>query len=496
MTITEVESQVRKFTEAPLHLLVGGQWVDSADGRDFETLDPATEEHLATVPRAGEEDVQRAVRAARAAFDDGSAWRRMTPSHRGRLLHRIGDLILEYGDELALLESLDNGKPVSVARVADIPLAADLFHYMAGAATRIEGESIPFSLAQPGRYLAYTRREPVGVVAQIIPWNFPLLMAAWKLGPALAAGCTIVLKPAEQTPLTALRLGELCQQAGLPDGVLNILTGYGDAGAALAAHPDVDKVAFTGSTEVGREIVKSAAGNLKKVSLELGGKSPNIVYADADVEQAVRSSASAIFFNAGECCIAGSRLYVQKPIFDEVVDGIKQEAARIKVGRGTDPDSQMGPLVSREQFDRVTGYIRSGQEEGAQVATGGARVGDKGYFVQPTVLTHTSPQMKVEREEIFGPVVVAVPFESPEEVARRANDTEYGLGAGVFTRDLGKAIRTAEALRAGTVYINTWNVFDAAIPFGGYKQSGWGREMGHEVMKNYLEVKSVIADLS
>ena len=496
MTITEVESQVRKFIEAPLHLLVGGQWVDAADGRTFESLDPATEEHLATVPRAGREDVQRAVRAARAAFEPGSPWRRMTPSRRGRILHRIGDLILEYGDELALLESLDNGKPVAVARVADIPLAADLFHYMAGAATRIEGETIPFSLAEPGRYLSYTRREPVGVVAQSIPWNFPLLMAAWKLGPALAAGCTIILKPAEQTPLTALRLGELCQQAGLPDGVLNILPGYGDAGAELAAHADVDKVAFTGSTEVGREIVVAAAGNLKKVSLELGGKSPNIVYADADVQQAVSGSATAIFFNAGECCIAGSRLYVQRPIFDEVVEGVKMEASRIKVGRGTDPESQMGPLVSREQFDRVTGYIRSGMEEGAQVASGGSRVGDRGYFVQPTVLTHTSPQMKVEREEIFGPVVVAVPFETPEEVAHRANDTEFGLGAGVFTRDISKAIRTAESLRAGTVYINTWNVFDAAIPFGGYKQSGWGREMGHEVLKNYLEVKSVIADLT
>jgi phenylacetaldehyde dehydrogenase len=436
MTITEVESQVRKFVEAPLHLLIGGQWVEAADGRTFETLDPATEEHLATVPQAGEEDVHRAVRAARAAFDDGSPSRRMTPSHRGRILHRIGDLILEYADEFALLESLDNGKPVRIARAADLPLAADMFHYMAGAATRIEGETIPFSLAEPGRYLSYTRREPVGVVAQIIPWNFPLLMAAWKLGPALAAGCTIILKPAEQTPLTALRLGELCQQAGLPDGVLNILPGYGDAGAALAAHPDVDKVAFTGSTEVGREIVKSAAGNLKKVSLELGGKSPNIVYADADVQQAIKGSATAIFFNAGECCIAGSRLYVERPVYDEVVEGIKQEASRITVGRGTDPDSQMGPLISQEQFDRVTGYIRSGMDEGAHVASGGGRVGDRGYFVQPTVLTDTTPHMKVEREEIFGPVVVAIPFDDPSEIVPVANDTNYGLAAGVFTRDI------------------------------------------------------------
>jgi len=495
MTNTEVETQVRKFTEAPLHLLIGGQWVDAADGRSFETVDPATEEHLATVPHTGAEDVNRAVRAARAAFEDGSPWRKMTPSRRGKILHRIGDLILEYADELALLESLDNGKPVEIARVADLPLAADLFHYMAGYATKIEGETIPFSLAEPGRYLAFTRREPVGVVAQIIPWNFPLLMAAWKLGPALAAGCSIILKPAEQTPLTALRLGELCQQAGLPDGVLNILTGFGDAGAALAAHPDVDKVAFTGSTEVGREIVKAAAGNLKKVSLELGGKSPNIVYADADIEQAVAGSSTAIFFNAGECCVAGSRLYVERPVYDEVVAGVKEQAQAIRVGRGTESGVQMGPLVSREQFDRVTGYIKSGLDDGARVAVGGDRIGERGYFVQPTVLTDTTPEMKVEREEIFGPVVVAMPFDSPEEVAHKANNTSFGLGAGVFTRDISKAMRTAETLRAGTVYINTWNVFDAAVPFGGYKESGWGREMGHEVLKNYLEVKSVIADL-
>jgi len=421
----------------------------------------------------------------------------MTPSNRGRLLHRIGDLILEYGDELALLESLDNGKPVSVARAADIPLAADLFHYMAGAATRIEGESIPFSLAQPGRYLAYTRREPVGVVAQIIPWNFPLLMAAWKLGPALAAGCTIVLKPAEQTPLTALRLGELCQQAGLPDGVLNILTGYGDAGAALAAHPDVDKVAFTGSTEVGREIVKAAAGNLKKVSLELGGKSPNIVYADADVQQAVRGSATAIFFNAGECCIAGSRLYVQQPIFDEVVDGIKQEASRIKVGRGTDPDSQMGPLVSREQFDRVTGYIRSGQDEGAQVAAGGARVGDKGYFVQPTVLTHTSPEMKVNCEEVFAPLVTVTPFRKIEEAIAAVNDSPYGLQAGVFTRDLQTMFGAWAELDVGGVNGNDIPGYRVdRLPYGGAKASGLGREGVRYAIQEMTELRLLTLKLS
>ena len=495
MPTSEVETQVRKFVESPLQMLVGGRWADAATGRTFDTLDPATEERLARVPQAGTEDVHRAVAAARAAFADNAPWRRMSPSQRGRILHRIGDLILEYADELALLESLDNGKPVAVARQADVPLAADLFHYMAGHCTKIEGETIPMSLAEPGRYLSFTTREPIGVVAQIIPWNFPLLMAAWKLGPALAAGCTVILKPAEQTPLSALRLGELCQQAGVPNGVLSILTGYGDVGAALAAHPDVDKVAFTGSGEIGRQVVKAAAGNLKKVSLELGGKSPNIVYADADLDRAIAGSAQAIFFNAGECCVAGSRLYVQRPVFDEVVAGVTARAEKIRIGRGTDPRTQMGPLISQEQYDRVTGYIKGGLAEGAHVATGGRREGERGYFVQPTVLTRTTPRMRVEREEIFGPVVVAIPFDSLEEVTKKANDTQFGLGAGVFTRDMSKAMRTAGLLRAGTVYVNTWNVFDAAIPFGGYKQSGWGREMGHEALRNYVEVKTVIADL-
>ena len=476
-------------------MMIGGRWADAATGRTLDSLDPATGERLATVPQAGTEDVHRAVAAARAAFADRSPWRRMSPSQRGRILHRVGDLVLEYADELALLESLDNGKPVSVARSADLPLAADLFHYMAGQCTAVEGETIPMSLAEPGRYLSFTTREPVGVVAQIIPWNFPLLRAAWKLGPALAAGCTVILKPAEQTPLSAIRLGELFLQAGLPDGVLSILTGYGDVGAALAAHPDVDKVAFTGSTEIGKQIVKAAAGNLKRVTLELGGKSPNIVFADADVDKAVAGSAQAIFFNAGECCVAGSRLYVQRPIFDEVVEGVKAQAEQIRVGRGTDPKTQMGPLVSQEQYERVTGYIKSGLAEGAQVVAGGLPKGGPGYFVRPTVLTGTTPLMRVEREEISGPVVVAVPFDTLEDVARKANDTHYGLGAGVFTGDMAKALRTANLLRAGTVYVNTWNVFDAAVPFGGYKQSGWGREMGHEAVRNYLETKTVIADL-
>ncbi len=439
------------------------------------------------------EDINRAVSAARTAFEKGQ-WRRLTASERGRLIWKLGDLLEENLEEFAELESLDNGKPLTIARAADIPLAADLFRYMAGWATKIEGNTIPISVPYtPGaRYLAYTLREPVGVVGQIIPWNFPLLMAAWKLGPALATGNTVVLKPAEQTPLTALRLGELIQQAGFPDGVVNIVPGYGEtAGAALAAHPDVDKVAFTGSTEVGRLILQAAAGNLKKVSLELGGKSPNIVFADVDLDAAIAGSASAIFFNQGQCCCAGSRLFVEKKVFDKVVDGVAEKASQIKVGSGFDPSSDMGPLVSKEQLDRVCGYLESGFSEGAKAAIGGHRVGDKGYFVEPTVLVNTNPHMKVVQEEIFGPVVTAIPFEDASELVTQANDSAYGLAAGISTRDIQKANRLAADLRAGTVWINCYNIFDAALPFGGYKQSGWGREMGHEVLEQYTEVKAV-----
>src|SRR5438270_10341349 len=340
--------------------------------------------------------------------------------------------------------------------------------------------------------LCYTRKEPVGVCGQIIPWNFPLLMAAWKIGPALATGCTVVLKPAEQTPLSALRLGELALDAGLPPGVLNIVTGFGEtAGAALAAHPDVDKIAFTGSTEVGKLIVHAAAGNLKKVTLELGGKSPNVILKDADLSTAIPGAASAIFFNQGQCCCAGSRLYVEKSIYDRVVEGVAEHASKIKVGSGLDPATQMGPLVSQEQMDRVCGYLESGFAEGAKAAAGGHRAGDRGYFVEPTVLVDTSENMKVVREEIFGPVVTAMPFTDPEEIIPRANNSEYGLAAAVWTRDIGKAHRMAEQLRAGTVWINCYNIFDAAMPFGGYKQSGWGREMGHDVLNLYTQTKSV-----
>ena len=490
------ENQAEAFIRSEHRLLIDGEWVESASGETFATLNPATEETLTEVAHGQAPDIDRAVKAARKAFDYDSEWRRMNASDRGRLIWRISELIEDNADELAMLESLDNGKPFTVARAADVPLAADLFRYMAGWTTKIEGSTIPISaLPAPGEYLAYTLKDPVGVVGQIIPWNFPLLMAAWKLGPVLAAGCTVVLKPAEQTPLSALRLGQLLQEAGLPDGVVNIVTGFGDAGAALAAHDDVDKVAFTGSTEVGKLIVKAAAGNLKKVTLELGGKSPNVVYADADLDGAIAGAANAIFFNHGQCCNAGSRLYVQKGVYDDVVSGVAEQAKAITVAPGTDPSSQMGPLISDEQFGKVLGYLDSGLGAGAEAVVGGGRYGDRGYFVQPTVLANTNPDMSVEREEIFGPVVCAIPFDSPEEIVPVANDTNYGLAAGVFTKDISKAHKTAARLRAGTVWINTYHVFDAAMPFGGYKESGWGREMGRQVLDNYLENKSVVTAL-
>ena len=436
-----------------------------------------------------------AVAAARRAFDE-RRWARVSPSERGRILWRIADLIERDLEQLAELESIDNGKPYAVARVADLPLAVDIFRYMGGWATKITGSTLPLSL--PGEYLSYTVREPVGVVAQIIPWNFPLLMAAWKIAPALAAGCTIVLKAAEQTPLTALRLAELIVEAGVPAGVVNILTGFGEtAGAALAAHPDVDKVAFTGSTEVGKLIVQAAAGNLKKVSLELGGKSPAIILPDADLDLAIAGAASAIFFNHGQCCCAGSRLYAHKSVYEKVVAGVADIAGKIKVGAGLDPATEMGPLVSDEQFARVTGYIEDGRQSGAKITVGGSRVGNLGYFVQPTVMENTTPNMKVVREEIFGPVVCTTPFadDDLDAIAKQANDTIYGLAASIWTRNGGTAHKLASRIRSGTVWINCHNVFDASLPFGGYKQSGWGREMGEEVFHNYTEIKAVTAAL-
>ncbi len=498
-TIPEPSPEVQAFLKAPKKMLIGGRRVDAVTGETLDVVDPATNRELCHVPRGGEADINQAVQAARQAFESGP-WRRLTPSERGRMIWKLADLIEQHGEEFAQLETLDNGKPLAVARAADVPLTVDHFRYYAGLATKIHGETLDLSVpyAPGAEFLDYTRREPMGVVGQIIPWNFPLLMAAWKLGVALATGNCVVLKPAEQTPLSALRLADLIQEAGFPDGVVNVVTGYGDAGAALAEHPDVDKVAFTGSTEVGHEIVKASAGNLKRVTLELGGKSPAIVFPDADMDIAATGVAGAIFFNHGQCCAAGSRLLVHKKVYQELVERVADQARKIKVGPGLAPDTEMGPLVSREQQERVLGYIESGKQEGAQVLCGGGPgSGDleSGCFVQPTVFDHINNQMKIVREEIFGPVLAAAPFEDIEEIVAQANDSIYGLAASVWTQDINKAHKVAHRLKAGTVWVNCHNIFDANAPFGGYKQSGYGREMSLHAVESYTQVKNVIVQL-
>jgi len=493
----DLSQRTLRFLASPHRQLIGGAWVDSASGATFPVYDPATGEEVAQVARGNAADIDRAVQAARKAFDSGP-WARMTPSERGKLIWRLGDLIEAHGRELAELETLDNGKPFGIAHAADVALAADQFRYYAGWATKLLGDSIPISVvyAPDTEWQAFTRREPIGVVGQIIPWNFPLLMAAWKLAPALTCGCTVVLKPAEQTPLSASYLGELICEAGFPEGVVNIVNGLGEeTGAPLAAHPGVDKIAFTGSTEVGKLIVHAAAGNLKKVTLELGGKSPNVVFGDADLAHAVPGAASAIFFNHGQCCAAGSRLFIEQSIFDEVVNGVADAAKQIKVGPGFHADTQMGPLVSQEQFDRVTAFMDAGRAAGAEALAGGNRVGHKGYFVEPTVFVKTDHEMTIVKEEIFGPVVTAMPFKDIDDIAQVANATSFGLASGIWTKDISKAHKLAKRLRAGTVWINCYNIFDAALPFGGYKESGWGREMGHEALSNYLETKAICVQL-
>jgi len=472
-------------------LLINNQWVDSISGKKFPTINPSTGEEICRVSEADAADVNLAVKAARAAFN--GPWRKMSAAERGVLINRLADLIEKHADELAKLEALDNGKPYSVAKAADLPLVIACFRYYAGWADKVQGKTIPVA----GNYFCYTRHEPVGVVGQIIPWNFPLLMQAWKLGPALATGNTIVMKPAEQTPLTALRIGELIVEAGFPEGVVNILPGYGPtAGAAIANHMDVDKVAFTGSTEVGHLIMKAAADtNLKRVTLELGGKSPNIVFADANMDEAIEGAHFALFFNQGQCCCAGSRLFVEEKVYDEFVERSVARAKRRKVGDPFASDVEQGPQVDKDQFDKVMGYIDAGKSQGATLACGGGRVGDRGYFIEPTVFADVQDNMKIAEEEIFGPVMSIIKFKSVDEVVTRANNTMYGLAAAVWTRDISKAHAIANSVRAGTVWVNCYDVFDAAAPFGGFKQSGIGRELGEYGLQQYTEVKTVTVKL-
>jgi acyl-CoA reductase-like NAD-dependent aldehyde dehydrogenase len=475
------------FLRTPKKLLIGGKWMPAKSGKTFETINPSNEEVLALIAEGDKADVDEAVKAARKAFEEG-AWPNMGPHQRARLMLKIAELIDQHADELAELETLDNGKPLTFSKAFDVPAAAETFRYYAGWVTKIYGETNPSDPA----FFNYTLREPVGVCGQIIPWNFPLLMAAWKLGPALACGNTVILKPAEQTPLTALRLGELITEAGLPEGVLNIVTGFGPgAGSSIAEHPAIDKVAFTGSTEVGKIILKASAGNLKKVSLELGGKAPNIIFPDADLDQAVPTSMMGVYFNSGQVCCAGTRIFVQRDRYDEVVDKLAKFSKGVAVGDPFDQKSMLGPVVSQEQFDRVKGYLSVGVEEGAKVATGGGPLERKGYFVEPTLFSGVNNEMRIAREEIFGPVGAAIPFKDENDAVFQGNNTEYGLSAAVWTRDISRAHKVARSLKAGTVWVNCYNQLDPISPFGGYKQSGFGRELGKYAIDLYTQIKSV-----
>jgi aldehyde dehydrogenase (NAD+) len=488
-TATEPRRKAKRSFQTKM--LIGGDWRDSKSGKTFATINPATEEVIADVAEGDAADVDLAVKAARHAFESGP-WRKTDARDRGRLINRLADLIEQHLDELAELETLDNGKPIRESKNADLPLVIDCLRYYAGWADKIHGQTIPIR----GNYFCYTRREPVGVAGQIIPWNFPMLMVAWKWAPALAAGCTVVLKPAEQTPLTALRMGELALEAGFPAGVINIVPGYGEtAGAALVAHPGVDKLAFTGEGRTAQLIMKNAAETLKRITFELGGKSPNIVFADANLDAAVDGAILGLYLNQGQCCCAGSRLFVQDKVYDQVVERLSAKVKARKLGDPFDPDTEQGPQVDKAQFDKIMSYIAKGREQGARCVTGGKRHGDRGYFVAPTIFADVKDQMAIATDEIFGPVMSAIKFKDLDEVVTRANTTDYGLAAAVWTRDIGKAHAVAERVRAGTVWVNCYDVFDAAAPFGGFKRSGIGRELGEKALENYTELKTVTVAL-
>lgn len=487
-TVSTVSMPKIKHTQC----FIGGQWVDSASGKTFDTLNPATEEVIASVAEGDRADIDAAAKAARKAFQSRS-WRRMDARQRGQLLMKLADLIEENLDYFAALESLDNGKPVRDSKAADVPLTIQCLRYYAGYADKIHGNTIPIN----GNFLCYTKKEPVGVAGQIIPWNFPMLMTAWKWGPALAAGCTIVMKPAEQTPLTCLAMAAMAQEAGFPDGVINVIPGYGPtAGAALVEHPEVDKIAFTGEHRTAQIIMKNAAESLKRLTFELGGKSPNIVFADCDLDAAVEGAHFGLYFNQGQCCCAGSRLFVEDSIHQEFIERLVAKNQARKLGDPLDPATEQGPQVDQAQFDKIMSYVEKGKSEGAECLTGGQRHGDRGFYIQPTLFDNVTDEMSIATDEIFGPVLSVLKFSDMDELIQRANNTIFGLAAAVWTRDIKKAHAVADQVRAGTVWVNCYDVFDAAAPFGGFKMSGQGRELGEDGLKAYLETKTVTINLS
>ncbi|MFA8438413.1 aldehyde dehydrogenase family protein [Pueribacillus sp. YX66] len=478
-------------------LFIGGKWVESSSGHTFEVINPASGEAFATVPDANSEDVERAVKSAQKAFES-RRWHSIPPLERGRVLRKVAELIRKHQQELAQIMTRENGMPINMATFVEIPMAADCFDFFASLVVQPQGEVVPFSLSAPSEHLAWTMREPIGIAGLITPWNFPLLMPAWKIAPALAAGCPSILKPAPETPLTALKLAELCKEAGVPDGMLHILTGKDEAGKTIVSHPDIPKIAFTGETTTGKHILQSAAENIKRVTLELGGKSPNIIFEDADLDEAARSALFGIFYNSGQVCQAGSRILVHESVYDEFLEKLVARAKKLTVGPGTEMKNNLGPVISKEQYEKILNYIEIGKCEGATLLCGGnvPEEQKEGYFIEPTVFSDVSSSMRIAREEIFGPVVGVIPFKDDDEAVQIANDTIYGLAAAVWTRDIKRGLRMAQRVKSGTLWLNTYQVLSPTMPFGGYKQSGIGRESGIQALHNFLETKSVIADLN